>query len=59
MFAKKTKAKPVESKQPAIKSVDPLQLKAIISVGSAIKKWTKQMKNTKQRVNILKEWIST
>lgn len=35
------------------------KLKMTLCVGNALKKWTKQMKNTRQRNNILKEWIST
>ncbi len=35
------------------------KLKWTLCIGHALKKWTKQMKNTRQRNNILKEWIST
>ena len=35
------------------------QLRLILKVGGSLKKWGKQAKNSKQRVNILKEWIST
>ena len=35
------------------------QLKIIITAGPALKKWSKQSKNSRQRVHILKEWIST
>lgn len=34
------------------------KLKMTLCVGNALKKWTKKMKNTRQRNNILKEWIS-
>ena len=34
-------------------------LKVILRAGAAVKKWKKQYKNSRQRVNILKEWIST
>ena len=53
MFAKKNKPSPSNPINL------PLQLRTIILAGNALKKWTKQAKNTKQRVHILKEWIST
>jgi hypothetical protein len=34
-------------------------LKMIITVGATSKKWLKQMRNSKQRYNILKEWAAT
>ncbi len=30
------------------------KLKVILTLGPALKKWTKEMKNSRQRVNILK-----
>jgi hypothetical protein len=39
--------------------VDIKQLKMMLRVGRALKHWQKQARNTKQRVNILNEWIST
>jgi hypothetical protein len=37
----------------------PEQLKAILKAGAAVKFWQKQAKNSKQRVNILREWVAT
>lgn len=36
-----------------------LRLKKIVEVGRAVRKWEKQAKNSKQRVNVLNDWIST
>jgi len=35
------------------------QLKKRIIMAVVLKKWLKQSRNTKQRFNILKEWIAT
>jgi hypothetical protein len=34
-------------------------LKQRMVLAVVVKKWSKQSRNTKQRVNILKEWITT
>lgn len=35
------------------------RMKLILNVGAFTKKWQKQMRNSKQRYNILKEWSET